>query len=387
MKKWLLVLGVVLLSLILTGCWTPKQMSDDKVADVVKEVVKIGVIAPLSWPAASFGEDAVNAYKMAIENLITKWVISTWQIQMIFEDGRCSGKDAVTAIQKLINIDQVDVVLWWVCSTETIPAGEIAQQNKVPMLSPTSSSPTISWIGDYIYRFWTDVIQTEYIAEYLSKYDLKNIAILHETTDYATVLANGLMDKFEGNVVKTISINTEEKDFNIIAKSLSNLEDLDAIVVIPNNDSLSIGIVQAIKKEWIDATIPLIGSEIFMTTSVIETLWELAENQYATLLPSPADMWVQAEQILSQFKKSYEVKSADQFVILEYEAVALLVDAIAAGNNNRESIQSYLQWIDKNNKRSWHFGEYYFNESWDAVGLSFTMWKVVSGALVPLDTL
>jgi len=92
------------------------------------------------------------------------------------------------------------------------------------------------------------VIQTEYIAEYLSKYDLKNIAILHETTDYATVLANGLMDKFEGNVVKTISINTEEKDFNIIAKSLSNL-DLDAIVVIPNNDSLSIGIVQAIKKE------------------------------------------------------------------------------------------------------------------------------------------
>jgi len=362
-------------------------MSDDKVADVVKEVVKIGVIAPLSWPAASFGEDAVNAYKMAIENLITKWVISTWQIQMIFEDGRCSGKDAVTAIQKLINIDQVDVVLWWVCSTETIPAGEIAQQNKVPMLSPTSSSPTISWIGDYIYRFWTDVIQTEYIAEYLSKYDLKNIAILHETTDYATVLANGLMDKFEGNVVKTISINTEEKDFNIIAKSLSNLEDLDAIVVIPNNDSLSIGIVQAIKKEWIDATIPLIGSEIFMTTSVIETLWELAENQYATLLPSPADMWVQAEQILSQFKKSYEVKSADQFVILEYEAVALLVDAIAAGNNNRESIQSYLQWIDKNNKRSWHFGEYYFNESWDAVGLSFTMWKVVSGALVPLDTL
>ena len=93
------------------------------------------------------------------------------------------------------------------------------------------------------------MIQTEYIAEYLSKYDLKNIAILHETTDYATVLANGLMDKFEGNVVKTISINTEEKDFNIIAKSLSNLEDLDAIVVIPNNDSLSIGIVQAIKKE------------------------------------------------------------------------------------------------------------------------------------------
>ena len=78
-------------------------------------------------------------------------------MELIFEDGRCTGKDAVTAVNKLINVDKVDVIVGGVCSSETIPAGEIAQQNGVPMISPTSSSPTISDIGEYIYRSWTDV--------------------------------------------------------------------------------------------------------------------------------------------------------------------------------------------------------------------------------------
>jgi ABC-type branched-subunit amino acid transport system substrate-binding protein len=43
------------------------------------------------------------------------------------------------------------------CSSETIAAGKIAQANKVFTIAPISSAPEISEIGDYVYRFYSDI--------------------------------------------------------------------------------------------------------------------------------------------------------------------------------------------------------------------------------------
>jgi len=50
------------------------------------------------------------------------------QIELVVEDGKCNGKDATAAVQKLINIDKVAVIAGGACSSETLAAGKIAQE-------------------------------------------------------------------------------------------------------------------------------------------------------------------------------------------------------------------------------------------------------------------
>jgi len=117
-----IMLGAFGLGLLaLAGCWVSIPNAQGP------QTVKIWVIAPLSEWAATYGQDAINAYK----EVVAKNNDDKYTFELVVEDGKCSGKDAVSAAQKLINVDKVQVIVWGVCSSETIPAAAIADQNKV----------------------------------------------------------------------------------------------------------------------------------------------------------------------------------------------------------------------------------------------------------------
>lgn len=91
---------------MLTGCTTSSTTSSSE-----KKVVKVGVIAPLSGPGATYGADAVNTYKFTFERMKQEGKMKDYDVQFVYEDGKCSGKDAASAAQKLITIDNVDMIL------------------------------------------------------------------------------------------------------------------------------------------------------------------------------------------------------------------------------------------------------------------------------------
>ena len=70
MSKKIFVIAAIS-ALVLAGCSAPSD-GGDKGGD---NVVKIGVIAPLSGPAATYGEDASNVYQMAYQDAIAANVI------------------------------------------------------------------------------------------------------------------------------------------------------------------------------------------------------------------------------------------------------------------------------------------------------------------------
>ena len=85
-----------------------------------------------------------------------RWVtrgINGKQVEVIAEDGACNAKSGVLAIQKLINQDKVKIIMGAGCSSETLGAAPIAEENKIILISWGSSSPDITKSGDYIFRF------------------------------------------------------------------------------------------------------------------------------------------------------------------------------------------------------------------------------------------
>ena len=63
-----------------------------------------------------------------------------------------SPKRPATAVTKLINQNHVVAVLGEVASSHSLAAAPICQANQIPMVSPSSTNPRVTQVGDYIFR-------------------------------------------------------------------------------------------------------------------------------------------------------------------------------------------------------------------------------------------
>ncbi len=180
--------------------------------------IKIGFIGPLTGDAASIGQNVQAAVQIAVDELN---VGNGKKIEVIYEDGKCTGSNASSAANKLINIDKVSVILGGACSGETMAFTQVAEQAKVPVLSYCSSNPAITTAGDYIFRNYpSDTYQGSFVAGYLfDKLGKKKAAIIYAKTDWA----NGIKDVFSAEFKKLGGQVVNEEGFDPASKDIRSL--------------------------------------------------------------------------------------------------------------------------------------------------------------------
>jgi len=380
MRKLLLGFFWILLSAALVGCsntqdspntewWTPGSW-DVEQWDVWP--IKVWVIAPLAWWAAVYGEDATHAYNYIIDKVNADEWINGRQVELIYENGWCEGKEATSAAQKLINVDGVSVILWGVCSSETIPSGKISNDNWVVQVSALSSSPEISSIGDYVFRYWNDLDAGGVFADLLTEDWAENIALFVENNDYSINYANVVKDNFDWKILVEEKIDPAEKDLSIVAKKIADVADeADKIIFIAVTETLNSGIFTALDNEWIlsDISTKLMWAEVFLVDSVLEAHWSKLD-WVTTLVQSENLPWV--DEILTDLTDWYEVKSADLFMVLLADSAAMIVDALTQVWEDSEAIKNYIAGFTEENPRKSLFGDFYFDAEWDGQGIAFT---------------
>ena len=371
MKVWWWMMVVF----FLTWCSISTTNNDERYSDAIK----IGVIAPLSGPASNYGIDAINTYQYTVEKYNKTAKVP---VELIIEDGKCSGKDATTAAQKLINVDRVEVIVWWVCSSETMPAGQLAQDNGVLIISPTSSKPEISDIGDYLFRFWNDAVATSLSNEYYRENDINTIAIIHEQTDYAVAIANKTQETFPWTVAFTESVQTDEKDLTILAQKIaSRLDDVDMLVLYVQTESSAINFINALAEEGVLETMKNRVMWFFAFSSVWFLEWAGANAEW--LLEVNVAQWENLAAKWKEFIKEYtqtnEILFSDGFVTLYQEAITIVLEAIADGRYDADSMREYLLQLTPDNIREWYIGDYYFDENGDAISIKFVVQQIQNG--------
>lgn len=182
-------LSIILLTL--AGCNDAGKGSND---------FRFGVIVPLTGSAGNYGKSARQGIDLAIKEINAAGGISNRQIAAIYEDSKAIGKDAASATQKLISVDNVSVIIGGIVSAETLSGAPICEQNKVVWLSPTSSAPAITNAGDYIFRNWpSDNIEGSKMADFMyQKKAIKKVAILQVRNDYGEGIIKVFKDRFNG---------------------------------------------------------------------------------------------------------------------------------------------------------------------------------------------
>ena len=180
--------------------------------------VVIGEYASITGPTASFGVSSNEGTILAVEEANAAGGVLGKPIRVVTYDNRSDASEAVTAVQKLISSDRVCAILGEVASKRSLAGAQPCQKNGIPMVSPASTNPAVTEVGDYIFRVcFTDDFQGKVCAQFGQKKGWKKVAIF---TDVANDYSKGLTRVFKevfpaggGQIVSEETYREGDKDF------------------------------------------------------------------------------------------------------------------------------------------------------------------------------
>jgi len=291
--------------------------------------IVVGYYGDLSGRTSNFGQSTKNGVLMAADELNKAGGINGRQVQILSEDDEGRPEKAATVATKLIDQDRVIALLGEVASGNSLAAAPKAQAAHVPMISPSSTNPAVTQVGDYIFRVcFIDPFQGEVMAKFaFNTLKAEKAAIM---LDFNSPYSRGLKDffeaafkKFGGQIVDQQSYTQGDRDYKGQLTAIrSNNPD---VIYVPGYYG-EVGVIAKQAKQ-LGINVPLLGGDGWDATQ----LWDLGgdalngdfiSNHYSVDDPSPA-----IQKFVGDYKGRYG-NAPDALAALGYDAMRVLADAI-----------------------------------------------------------
>jgi branched-chain amino acid transport system substrate-binding protein len=313
---------------------TEEETTNEEEVTNEVETVKIGFISPLTGDAASYGESIKRGVDLAAADLRMS------NLEIIYEDSKCEGKEAVNAITKLIDVDKVQVVIGEACSGATLAAFPVAKDNKVVLISPASTSPKLSEAGAYFFRTVpSDALQGNFGAELVDNKGFSKLAILYSNEEYGIGFTDVLTSSFEelgGEVVASESFEQKATDVRTQITKIKAAEP-DALYIISNSPSAAVAALKQLNE--LELEVVVFGSEGLKSPDIIEGAGDAAEGLILTSVSSGT----------TDFKENHnDAYDLDPgpFAAQGYDALLAIAMAIEEGAVTGEDISKKLVGIE-----------------------------------------
>lgn len=343
-KTILWVIVVIIVLLIVWAIYAYLAPTGELTVDepVSTEPIKIGWIGALTGDLADAGQNARVGSEIAVEEINAAGGINGRPLELIFEDGKCSGKDASNAANKLMNIDKVPAIVGGLCSSETSAFVEAAKEIPVVVMSYCSSAPSLSQAGDHFFRVYPpDTFQGKYAARYAyNDLGVRKVAILYLQDDWG----NGLKDRFEENFIKlggeiTIaeSVKSDDKD---VKTQLTKIKETDSdLIYMPLIPGVTEIAIKAARELGIEAK--FLGGDAWDVPSVWESLDEAGEGVQFLVPYSPMS---------DEFRAKMKEKTGSEDIIIcapgAYDAVKIFAKIISEVGTDPVDIMEALSEME-----------------------------------------
>lgn len=322
-KLW----GVVLLSalLLLVGCGKKEQGE----VGIVGDEILVGEFGSMTGNEATFGISTHQGIELAIEEINAAGGVKGKKIKLISLDDQGKSDEAAIAATKLITQDKVIALLGEVASGRSLAAAPIAQQYKIPMVSPSSTNPKVTEVGDYIFRVcFIDPFQGTVMAKFAHDHlNVKRVAVMYDVkSDYSVGLAKFFKETFTslgGEVIAEQSYAGNDIDFKA---QLTSLKSINPEAIFVPGYYTEVGLI-ARQAKGLGIEVPLLGGDGWDSSKLYEIGQEAIRggyfsNHYTTDTDDP-----KANQFMEAFKNKYNILP-DGLAAMGYDAAKVLVDAM-----------------------------------------------------------
>ncbi|MDP1714517.1 MAG: ABC transporter substrate-binding protein [Anaerolineales bacterium] len=326
----------------------PTQVSSEET--IPKEPIVIGVPSAFSGPIAYVGESYMMGYTLALEELGNE--IAGYPIKLVTADNACNPDQAVTAVRKLVDVDNVDLILGSGCSSATLAVMPLLPEAEIAQITEGSTNPKIydgSGVGGNIWQFRyvpDDRIMAEGFAPFIAA-EVKSLSILAYNDDYGRGAAQSYQDILGGLGVEVVSTEYFERggaDFRPLLLNIKEDKPEGLLLVATESDGIVIlrqlkelGLTQKLFARGAIVTplfMEMTKKEPGLNEGIMEGTW------WAPGLDPKFDV-----AFVNRWGTAPSPHRATSYFIMRYVVKAAIEEAAKTGTVDRKSIRDALEKI------------------------------------------
>ncbi len=295
-----------------------------------EDAVKIGMLVPLTGPAAADGTSALYAVQIALDQVNAQGGVLGKPVELVYYDDRADPKEAVALAYKLIEQDKIDAFVAGSYSLPTRAVAPIFQEEGIPLVAAYAIHPDVTAAGDFCFRNGFLGLVEGKAAGYTSHKLLgaKTVALLTSDNDFGRTLVMGFKD-YAKNYAPDLEIVSEqaypfsEKDYK---PYLSKIKELNPDVIFASGYYFQTGpLLRQARELGIESTI--LGEEGADSPKLAEIAGEAAEGFYIVTNFDRDDPRPVVQNFLKEFRGRHNFEP-DMVGASAYDAFMIIVSAM-----------------------------------------------------------
>ncbi len=293
------------------------------------ETILIGEYGSLTGSEATFGQSTHNGIQLALDEANATGGLKGRKYALKTYDDQGKSQEAGTVVTRLITEDHVTAILGEVASSLSLAGGRVAQQYGVPMVSPSSTNPQVTQIGDMIFRVcFIDPYQGFVMAKFAREnLKLTNVAVLY---DQAQAYSKGLKDDFlkafkeqGGNIVAEQAYTAGDQDFSA---QLTTLKGAKPEAIFMPGYYTDVGNI-ALQARKLGVTATLLGGDGWDSDKLTEIGGAAIEGAYYSNHYSHEEQRPEVQDFVKKYQARFNTVP-DGLAAMGYDAARLLFDAM-----------------------------------------------------------
>jgi branched-chain amino acid transport system substrate-binding protein len=337
----ILLVPLLLAATFIAGCRHQRTAADAKPAD---EKVRLGAFMSLTGDTAQYGISALNGMRMAVEEANALGGAGGHRVELIAQDTRSDSVETETVVRRLAGEYRVHALVGEIVSSRSLAAARVAQAERVPMLTPSATSPAVTAQGEYVFRScYTDPFQGAALAQFAARnMGARRAAILLDRElPYSVELAGFIGEAFKrhgGEVVIEQDYRAGAADFTV---QLAEVGAARPDVIFLPGYYLEAGLMARRAKE-LGITTPFVGGDGWASPRLFEIGGQALEGDFYSSHFSADDPDPRVQHFVADYRRLFGI-APDAFAATAYDAARIMLAAIArAPSLERAAIRDAL---------------------------------------------
>ena len=317
------------LALVLPGCKNQEGSSGPPPTTSGGPVsIVVGEYGSLTGGTATFGQSSSRGIQLAVDKLNAAGGVLGKTISVDLKDDNSQADQAHTVVESLVN-EKVAAVLGEVASSRSLQGAPVCQQAGIPMISPASTNPRVTAVGDYIFRVcYVDPFQGKTIAYIGSNIiHAKRAAVLYDNgQDYSKGLKEYIEQNFKasgGAIVGEFTYSSSDTDFH--AQLTSIKADNPDVIFVPGYYT-EVAIIGNQARE-LGITVPLAGGDGWDSPDLTKVAGHSLDGCYFSDHFAADDKNPVVQSFVTAYKAEFN-STPDAMAALGYDAAGVLADAL-----------------------------------------------------------
>jgi len=314
-------------------------------AALAADTVRIGLMAPLTGPWASEGQEMKQIVELLADQLNAKGGVLGKPVEVVAEDDAGDPRTASLAAQRLAT-KNVTAVVGTYGSSITEASQSIYDEAEIVQIATGSTAVRLTEKGlKYFFRTCPrDDEQGRVAAATLLAGGYKKIAVLHDNTSYAKGLADearGILEKQGAEIVFFDALTPGERDYTAI---LTKLKGAGPQVVFFTGYFPEAGLLLRQKQElgW---DVPFLGGDATNNPDLVKIAGTSAAEGFRFLSPPvPQDLTAETSRsFIAAYEAKYGAKPGSIWAVLAGDAFLVAVAGIdGAQSTDTGKVADYL---------------------------------------------